>query len=256
MPPRPPPPKKARQLLQTDQQQAARAALDAIAMAPTSAPARAAAEAVLKANAAAAHPAKKAATAHPAKKAATAHPAKKVATAHPAKKAGTAHPAKKAATAHPAKKAVTAHPAKKTATITHPKVSPKPPNKPLPRGTAKLTPAQLAARNKKLAALAKAMGVSNAYPCSVGDATCFCKWKAAVGYFAGERPRVGQRHNHSHNRRPYRGGHHRLLSMACPLPLLPPAKLVLSRQRPCRELQLVLLVLEAGGGRLLQLPGR
>ena len=44
-----------------------------------------------------------------------------------------------------------------------------------------LTAAQQTARDKKL----KALGTSKAYPCIVGAADCFCRWKKQAGYFAG-----------------------------------------------------------------------
>lgn len=38
-----------------------------------------------------------------------------------------------------------------------------------------------------------AAAIAAAYPCSVGDATCFCVWKGQIGYFADNDPSVGCR---------------------------------------------------------------
>ena len=40
---------------------------------------------------------------------------------------------------------------------------------------------------------AAAAALSSAYPCAVGDAACFCKWKGALGYFADNDPAVACR---------------------------------------------------------------
>lgn len=47
-----------------------------------------------------------------------------------------------------------------------------------------------AAARPTVAAAAAAAAASSAYPCTVGDATCFCKWKGVLGYFADNEPTV------------------------------------------------------------------
>ena len=47
-----------------------------------------------------------------------------------------------------------------------------------------------AARPTAAAAVAAAPSPSSAYPCVVGDAACFCKWKGTLGYFADNDPAV------------------------------------------------------------------
>ena len=58
----------------------------------------------------------------------------------------------------------------------------------LPACAANATPP---AARPTVAAAAAAAVLSSAYPCAVGDATCFCKWKGALGYFADNDPAVG-----------------------------------------------------------------
>lgn len=36
-----------------------------------------------------------------------------------------------------------------------------------------------------------AAAVSTAYPCSVGDAACYCAWRGTLGYYADNDPTVG-----------------------------------------------------------------
>lgn len=38
--------------------------------------------------------------------------------------------------------------------------------------------------------LAVAAVAATAYPCIVGDAACYCKWRGALGYFADNDPTV------------------------------------------------------------------
>eukprot|EP00887_Chlorella_sp_A99_P002551 scaffold6.g2551.t1 len=70
------------------------------------------------------------------------------------------------------------------------KSSPKPPampKRPLPRGTAALTATQIKQRIAQLNAQrprARSAALGASYPCSIGDATCFCKYKGAIGFFA------------------------------------------------------------------------
>ncbi len=47
-----------------------------------------------------------------------------------------------------------------------------------------------AARPTAAAAVAAAPSPSSAYPCVVGDAACFCKWKGTLGYFSDNDPAV------------------------------------------------------------------
>ena len=60
--------------------------------------------------------------------------------------------------------------------------------------TAKAAPTKAAPTTAKAAAvggvLAAAVATSTAYPCTVGDATCYCTWRAAIGYFADNDPAV------------------------------------------------------------------
>ena len=62
--------------------------------------------------------------------------------------------------------------------------SPPPPSHPLPPGTDLLSPAQKQQLTVRLAALSKVRGNSTSYPCTQGDARCFCGWKRATGYWA------------------------------------------------------------------------
>lgn len=52
------------------------------------------------------------------------------------------------------------------------------------------TNATAGAARPTVAAAAAAAAVSSAHPCTVGDATCFCKWKGVLGYFADTDPTV------------------------------------------------------------------
>eukprot|EP00887_Chlorella_sp_A99_P003179 scaffold9.g3179.t1 len=104
-----------------------------------------------------------------------------------------ASPAPRAVAAAVARPAPSPKPAAKKAKAQSP--SPKPvqslkPNKPLPQGTLLLTAAQQQQQASQLATRALTAGNSTAYPCAVGDAPCFCKWKNAVGYFADNDPTV------------------------------------------------------------------
>ena len=41
------------------------------------------------------------------------------------------------------------------------------------------------------AAAVSASALSTAYPCAVGDALCYCKWRGTLGYYADNDPAVG-----------------------------------------------------------------
>jgi hypothetical protein len=61
----------------------------------------------------------------------------------------------------------------------------------LPMCSAAPRATQPAAGTVLAAAAAAAPVPSTAYPCNVGDATCYCQNRQAVGYFADNNPTVG-----------------------------------------------------------------
>ena len=50
--------------------------------------------------------------------------------------------------------------------------------------TAAATPTKAATVGGAHGVLAAAVATSTAYPCAIGNATCYCTWRAAPGYFA------------------------------------------------------------------------